>query len=257
MSSRTGSNKQQHGGASSAAPIPPPSQDQDEAPQFVASAWNGAKPGFLYGQGPLGEGYYSFPNQPPPTTVRARKRLHKSASDEEASSEGEVPNGADPYVGPPNATVEEGTVDTQDEIFQQPIGPAYYPGLPPAPLAQFAPIPSISEQVSTFVALRQKAEEVRRRNYESTSLLPNYQEQRFHQAVVARLKRGLLASEQKTERFRQEKKRMRKQIEEGTVQNFSLSSLREAPVEAQLSRLSFEELQRTRNFAGALLQLFA
>jgi hypothetical protein len=84
---------------------------------------------------------------------------------------------------------------------------------------------------------------------QSTSLLPNFQEQRFHQAVVARLKRGLLASEQKTERFRQEKKRMRKQIEEGTIQNFSLSSLREAPVEAQLSRLSFEELQQSNTDA--------
>jgi hypothetical protein len=80
----------------------------------------------------------------------------------------------------------------------------------------------------------------------------DFEVQRFHQAVVARLKRGLLASEQKTEKFRQEKKRMKKQIEEGSIQNFSLSSLREAPVEAQLSRLAFEELQTSNTEADYL-----
>jgi hypothetical protein len=248
MSSRT-SNKQR-GGSSSAAPGPPQTQDQeddrDNSVPFLAGDYIDEKPGFLYGNGPHGQGYYRFPAEIPPTTVRATKRaLSPDDSVSDHGSQDEQPA----FIGPQTPMTGNGGF-TQDASAPASATTFHHP--PQAPQTQFEAVPSISEQVSTFVALSQRAEEVRRRNYEATSLRPNFEVQRFHQAVVACLKRGLLASEQKTEKFRQEKKRMKKQIEEGSIQNFSLSSLREAPVEAQLSRLAFEELQTSNTEADYL-----
>ena len=240
MSSRT-SNKQ-HGGSASAAPSTP-AQDQEDyredSPPFLAGEYIDEKPGFLYGNGPHGQGYYRFPMELPPTAGRTTKR---ALSPDDAVSVHGSQDDQPRMVGPQTPMSENGGVS---QHASAPTSAATVHHQPQAPQTQFEAVPSISDQVSTFVALSRRAEEVRRQNYEATSLRPDFETQRFHKAVVARLKRGILASEQKTEKFRQEKKRMKKQIEEGSVQNFSLSSLREAPVEAQLSRLSFEELQQS------------
>lgn len=51
-------------------------------------------------------------------------------------------------------------------------------------------------------------------NYELHSLYPNYKQVTFHKCIVARIKRGLLQSEQESEKNRRARKRLIKAIDD-------------------------------------------
>ena len=195
----------------------------DDAPSvpvgdYAPDTYNGPRDGWTFREGSSGVGYYR--------QILSTDDFHPNT-----------------YEGPREGwSFREGTLGVgyyKDAASEMNGAPTDAPG-PVQPRAQQSPAPMTVEQ---FLELESLAAKAREGNYELHSLFPNYKQVTFHKCVVARIKRGLLQSEQESEKNRRARKRLIKAVDNDEADNFILSGETAAPIETKLTRASFQELE--------------